>query len=88
MTEITERTIIESECGRYRVTGSVYLLGEYSDRYIAEQRGDNGILWFSRHRTERAAIKAAEKRERAVKRGLKKTRKRRTRTDLTIRRKR
>lgn len=90
LTEITERTILESTCGKYFVTCSVYLNGgmdAYSDRYIAEHREDNKCLWFSRHRTERAAIKAAEKRSRAVERGLPKSRKRRTRKDLVIKRK-
>ena len=89
LTEITERTIIESECGRFLVTCCVYLTGPegYSDRYIAEHREDGKVLWFARHRTQSAAIKNAEKRERAYKRGLKKSRVRRTRTDLKIKRK-
>lgn len=91
LTDITERTIHESECGKYFVTLCVYLSGgleSYSDRYIAEHREDGKVLWFKRHRTEKAAKLAAEKRSRAVKRGLTKTRKRHTRTDLTIKRKR
>jgi len=90
LTQITERTILESECGSYFVTGAVSLLGgedAYSDRYIAEQRVDGKCVWFSRHRTELAAKKSADKRARMVKRGLPKTRKRRTRTDLIIKRK-
>lgn len=90
LTDISERTIHESECGFYFVTCSVSLLaGEegYSDRYIAEHREDGKVLWFSKHRTNRAAVKNLEKRARAVARGLKKTRKRHTRTDLVIKRK-
>lgn len=89
LTDLTERTIKASECGKYFVTCCVYLTGleGYSDRYIAEHRDEGKVLWFSRHRTERAAVKAVEKRARAVKRGLPKTRKRRTRKDLVIKRK-
>lgn len=90
LTDWSERTILESVCGNYFVTCTVNLLGgedAYSDRYIAEHRVDGKCLWFSRHRKESAAIKAAEKRARLVKRGLKKSRQRRTRTDLVIKRK-
>lgn len=90
LTEHTERTILNSECGEYRVTCSVYLDGgenAYSDRCIAEHRVDGRVQWFSRHRKEKAAIAAANKRFRAVKRGLPKRRQRRTRTDLVIKRK-
>lgn len=90
LTDFTERTIQESQCGRYFITCCVYLTGleGYSDRYIAEHRDYDGkVLWFSRHRKYSAALKAVEKRARAVKRGLPKTRKRRTRSDLTIKRK-
>lgn len=83
------RTITESVCGTFFVTACVSKLGEmnaYSDRYIAEQRVDGNCIWFSRHRTESAAFKEVMKRTRTYKR-LKASRKRITRTDLTIKRK-
>ena len=84
------RTITESVCGAYYVTGCVNKLGgsdPYSDRYIAEHRVEGRCMWFSRHRTERAAFKAIEKRVRAVKRGLKKPRVARTKREMRITRK-
>lgn len=81
------RTITESVCGAYYVTGSVSKLGEvnaYSDRYIAEHRVEGQCCWFSRHRTERAAFAAVAKRVRAVKRGLKKARVSRTKRDMIL----
>lgn len=89
-TRCSYRTITESLCGRYYVTGITSKLGgtqAYSDRYIAEHREEGFCLWFSRHRTERAAFAAAEKRARAVARGLKKKRVARTRRDIEIKRK-
>lgn len=89
-TECSWRTVTESVCGAYYVTGCVSKLGktdQYSDRYIAEHRVEGNCVWFSRHRTERAAFKAVEKRKRAVKRGLKKPRVARTKREMIIKRK-
>lgn len=84
------RTVTESVCGAYYVTGCVSKLGSsdaYSDRYIAEHRIEGQCCWFSRHRTESAAFKAVEKRVRAVRRGLKKPRVARTKSEMKIIRK-
>ena len=89
-TDCCWRTITESVCGAYYVTGCVSKLGEadaYSDRYIAEHRVEGRCVWFSRHRTESAAFKAVAKRVRAVKRGLKKSRVARTKSEMKIVRK-
>jgi hypothetical protein len=89
-TDCSFRTITKSVCGQYIVTGTASKLGgvnSYSDRYVAEHRSERGVLWFSLHRSERAAFKAIEKRKRAVKRGLKKPRVARTKSEMKIVRK-
>ena len=85
-TELSWTTITISVCGQYKVTHQCSKLG-LSDRAVAEQIVEGVVKWFAVHRKEKPAFAAVRRRIREIKRGLKKPRISRTKSEMKIVRK-